>query len=44
MLRFDDVIFIVITSSLKVHKQVAFRLLIDVGEIPGYFCLGSKLI
>ena len=43
-LRFDDVIIIVITSSLRIYKQIPFRLLIGVDEIPGNFFLISKLI
>ena len=39
-LRFDDVIICLIMSTLKnIHKQVAYRLLIGRGEIPGDFCL-----
>ena len=41
-LRSDDVIICLIMPSLKkVHKQVACRLLIGRGKIPGYFCLIS---
>ena len=42
MLRFDDVIVWLIMSALKkVHKQVAYRLLISSGKTPSYFCLVS---
>ena len=41
-LRFGDVIICLIMSNLrKVHKQVAYQLLIGGGKIPGYFCLIS---
>ena len=42
MLPFGGVIIRVIMSALKkVHKQVAYRLLIDRGKILGDFCLIS---
>ena len=43
-MRFGDEIIRVITSAPKmVYKQVTYRLLIDRGKIPGYFCLISYI-